>query len=523
MADYFNVNSQINRSGFDRSTFDIMDVDKFHNTKGSTVFSYILTWLLMFLSWVLLGIDMYTCITILAFHRWLSDSYQPYAYLVAKWIFTGCIIFQFCLLLYKWIWAIHTYKTRNIALVYVNPLARLLYVVRSYNYHCLFHKIEKNNSFDWACFLTYGEIDSALQILIADTPRQVINILTLRYYATDGESSNDIISNIKDIADTNILLSVVLSFMVLSVGIWSIFFFRFLLGMLMYIPVKVKLSKRGYKSLKKYCCYVVNENVRRLVFSYHKPKDELLEKGILDLDDIKANPLLNSSTTDFDGYSHRVVSTNTSTSLANEARDKRFASTSTSLAYDKPHVGTSRRPSNPSLDKRFPSNSTFSYDRYNDDDKLINQPYRPMERRNPFADQSTASLRTSDSTTSLVEPVHPLVGTRNNSTSSLTPIDPFHGDDAPHPAFTGHRKAPPLRTQSFGSDEVPLIGSVTDLAGDPDAIIALPTEARIAPPRTTPQKASHLPDNAPYPVDEPAASVPYPIRGVSMYGESKYE
>lgn len=311
---YFNAKNQINKYSLDHSTFDLIDVDRFHNTDCSTVCSYLLTWILMFLSVALLGVDIYTCLNILVFHRWSTEDYKPYAYSVAKWIFTGCIIFQFCLLFYHWMWAIHTYKTRNIALAYVNNITRLLYVVRSYNYHCLFNKIEKDNFFDWACFLSYGEIDNALQILVADTPRQVINVLTLRNYATNDNTSNDIISNIKNIADTNVMLSVILSFMVLSLAIWSIFFFKFVFGMLLYIPVKVKLRKKKFKSLKKYCCSVVNEKVRILVFTNHKPKNELLEKGILDLNDINANPLLSSSTTTFqyqgdqdEGFVYRQV------------------------------------------------------------------------------------------------------------------------------------------------------------------------------------------------------------------------
>lgn len=296
---YFNAKNQINKYSLDHSTFDILDVDRFHNTDCSTVCSYLLTWILMILSIALLGVDIYTCLNIFVFHRWSSDDYKPYAYNVAKWIFTGCIIFQFCLLFYHWMWAIHTYKTRNIALAYVNSITRMLYVFRSYNYHCLFNQIEKDNFFDWACFLTYGELDNALQILVADTPRQVINVLTLRNYATNDNTSNDILKNIKNIAETNIRLSIILSFMVLSLAIWSVFFFKFVFGMLMYIPVKIKLRNKKYRSLKKYCCSVVNDNVRLLVFRNHKPKDELLEKGILDLKDINANPLLSSATGTF--------------------------------------------------------------------------------------------------------------------------------------------------------------------------------------------------------------------------------
>lgn len=62
----------------------------------------------------------------------------------------------------------------------------------------------------------------------------------------------------------------------------------------------VKLRKKGFKSLKKHCCDVVNENVRVLVVKNHKSKKTLLEEGIVDIKDINTNPLLLSSTTNFD-------------------------------------------------------------------------------------------------------------------------------------------------------------------------------------------------------------------------------
>lgn len=318
IEDYgFDARKEIKKNDLEESTFDIVDVDRFHNTKFSTLFAYLTTWVLMILSWVLLGTDVYTCLNILVFHRWSSDSVKPYAYSVAKWIFTCCIIFELCLLVYHWIRAVKTYRTKNIALAYVNPIARLLYVVRSYNYHCLFHKIEQDSFFDWACFLAYQEMDGALQILVADTPRQVINILTLRFYATDGELSNDIIANIKRIATTNLRLAIVLSFMCLSVAIWSLFFFIFVFGALCYVPVIVKIRKKGFRSLKKYCCSVVNEKVRMLVRNNHKPKKVLLEKGILNMSDINANPLLSSSTSTFnEGFQYRGVSNMSSSSLS---------------------------------------------------------------------------------------------------------------------------------------------------------------------------------------------------------------
>lgn len=425
-SNYFNANNQINKYHLDHSTFDLMDVDRFHNTDGKTVFSYVMTWILMILSWVLLGVDMYTCLTILVFHKWSNDSYKPYAYSVAKWIFTGCIIFEFCLLLYHWIWAIHTYRTRNIALAYVNKICRLMYVVRSYNYHCLFHKIEQENFFDWACFLTYHEIDNAPQILLADTPRQVINILTLRYYATNGETSNDIVSNIKDIADTNIILSIVLSFMLLSVAIWSIFFFKFVFGMLLYIPVKAKLRNKKFKSLKKYCCTVVNDNVRTLVFTNHKPKNELLEKGILDLKDINANPLLSSSTTNLSTYNP----------------DQNKSSVDGFPYRGIPHSGSSS-----SLVPKNYLDDNQSY-RYNDNKKLYNIAKNGSSVRNPSYESLPLDNLKSRNIPYSSSNLRNVYSNPNNSSHSLkNPFDDFNKSlenlTQPPKAQTTTRKAPP--------------------------------------------------------------------------------
>ncbi|EMG47686.1 KCH1 Low affinity K(+) transporter 1 [Candida maltosa Xu316] len=280
-AGNFNAEKEIQKYHLDVSTFDVIDVNNFRNYKFSTLFWYIYMWTLVFLSFALLATDIYSCLNILVFHKWATDNYKPYAYSIAKWIFTGCIIFQFVLLFYHWLWAIHILRTKNIALVYLNSIAKKVYSIRNYNYFCLLNNINEGNFFDWCCFLTYYELDNALQILIADTPRQVINVLTLRFYATGGELNNNILQNIEAIAQTNLYLSVILSFMCLSVFIYAIFLFRFLFGMLCYIPLKVQLKKQDYHSFKDYCCYLINEHVSKAVTLHHKPKTELLEQGIL--------------------------------------------------------------------------------------------------------------------------------------------------------------------------------------------------------------------------------------------------
>lgn len=503
---YFDPHKEIDKYDLDESTFDLINIENFRNRDKSTVFAYIYTWVMIILSLVLLGTDIYTCLNILVFHRWSTKDFQPYAYSVAKWIFTGCIIFQFVLLAYHWLRAIHTYRTKNIALTYVNTIARLLYIIKSYNYHCLFHQIEQDNFFDWTCFLCYTELDGAVRLLIADTPRQVINILTLRYYATDRGKLNDIIGNIRTIATTNLRLSIILSFMCLSVAIWSIFFFKFLFGIVFYIPVMVKLRDRGYKSLKKYCCDVVNENVRILVRKNHKSKRTLLETGVLDLKDIAANPLLSLSTTTLEDFdfrtlplgkekrkdiskppaTHRIIpqyryddsyhsdggasANSTYESLPLDDMKPEF-----SYSYTKPrtpksfiptsHMNESSNSLNPSLHNAQtrnytnPYNRRFMSDRSNTSENISN-PFEDKASRvyDPASEPTYMNYSRNSSRLSLVKKDEDETEVKDlsrvSSSVSLTYSNPFEQESLDKPKSVG-ADAPPYPIKSLAADEPP--------------------------------------------------------------------
>lgn len=298
------LSAGVNDSDFEKSTFNLVDVPTFRNFKFWTLFWYLFTWIMVILSIGLLCIDTYTCVNLLAFNKWSNQDIKPYRFDIAKWVFSGCILFQFCLVGYHWIIAYRVLQKKKIAQTYLNSYAKKWYTLKSYNYHCLFYALEPTNFFDWCTFLVYEELDVAIQVLVIDTPRQVINVLTILYYATDGDTSNDVIANIKKIATTNLKLAIILSLMVVSLAIYSIFLFRFILAILLYLPIKIKTYRKGFKRIKKYCVFVINSNTRRLVKKYHKPRQELLETGLMSLEEMKMNPLLNSSTTFFEDFEY---------------------------------------------------------------------------------------------------------------------------------------------------------------------------------------------------------------------------
>ncbi|RKP29088.1 hypothetical protein METBISCDRAFT_1129, partial [Metschnikowia bicuspidata] len=289
--------SKKDTKGLEMATFDILDVKAFYNTRPWTVLSYAWIWILLILKIAVLGGDTYTCVCLLAFNRWSSEEYNMYEYKIAKWIFAGCILFRMVLLVYQVAWAVHVYRTRNIALAYLNNYARMMYAIRSYNYQCLFHQIDLEGFFEWACFFVYSQLDDAFEMLVADLPRQVINFMTLRFYATNGETNNAILANIREIAETNRRLAMVLSVQLCSLVIFLFFFFQFVLAMLLFIPIKVKVSHKGFRLLKDICYHYVNSNVRYLVKKNHKLKKELIAQGIMDFREIQENPLFQSEST----------------------------------------------------------------------------------------------------------------------------------------------------------------------------------------------------------------------------------
>lgn len=332
----FNTGTELRKYELTETTFDEINIDSFHNTKFGTVCSYLWEWVLMFLGWALLGSDMYTCINILVFNRWSTNDLKPFAYLVAKWIFTGCIIFQYVLLIYHLVWGIYIVRTNNIALAYLNPTAKLFKTLRSYNYHCFFTQIQHDKRLDWCCFFCYNELWNALQILGADTPRQVVNILTLQHYALDYTDAN-IITNIRLIATSNLQLSIVLSFMLLSVVIWSIFFFKFCFGILLYPYVKVNTRKKGFLSIKRYNCKVINSNIKYMVAKNNtklrNKRDEMILKQKLKSSfRTDTNPFLDISRVDSD---YTLYSQQKPENPFGDGFYKHDASSLSSLSYDR--------------------------------------------------------------------------------------------------------------------------------------------------------------------------------------------
>lgn len=154
-----------------------------------------------------------------------------------------------------------------------------------YSKYCVYFKITPKGRFQKVAFFTFFELKDCLRLLFADTPRQVINGLTLwsvlitvgseNTSIGDGhlESFLGVISKIKTIAQTNHEEAVLLSFMLFSFVIWAIFITKLAIAMLMAVYVYYKLIQgREHSGLKEFVCVTINRNVDTLVEKQKKKR-----------------------------------------------------------------------------------------------------------------------------------------------------------------------------------------------------------------------------------------------------------
>lgn len=95
--------------------------------------------------------DLYTAIALLASDYWAGTILQSEAaqdsntvqvpFTIGKWIFTGCIIFSFLLLLWEARKARAIVRSRDISYAFTNVMSQNYYSMKSYDYFCLFRQV----------------------------------------------------------------------------------------------------------------------------------------------------------------------------------------------------------------------------------------------------------------------------------------------------------------------------------------------------------------------------------------------
>ncbi|KAG5366384.1 putative vacuolar membrane protein [Yarrowia sp. B02] len=251
-----------------QSSFDLVDMSQFHSTSFRIIISYIFMYVQIIITLAVYASDIYTAIMLLAFDRWAS-SITPYVpFHISRWLFGGCILFSFVLLIYDYIQAYRVWKRYNICLTYTNPICRTIYSIKGFNYFCLFAKITKSKEFtDYVALFVFFTFKGWANLLLAEGPRQVLNALTLYSVL---KIDDDFVGAVTALAEKSHVEAVVVSFMAFSLLVWVISMCMFILAVLCSCSVWTQVKRHNCHSLEEYCCVRIDKRVAYLVRKYHK-------------------------------------------------------------------------------------------------------------------------------------------------------------------------------------------------------------------------------------------------------------
>ncbi|AGO11100.1 AaceriAFR378Wp [[Ashbya] aceris (nom. inval.)] len=274
-------------------TFNQLDLDLFTNYKFGTLLKYVFgLWGLTLLSAAFMASDIYTCVKLLAYNSWANNVVRPYVpFHITKWIFVASLIASFFLTVVSFANGIRIYRTNNISLTYVNHVARTLFSITQYRIFCVFNRVTPKGAFQKTAFFTYFELNDCMKLLIIDTPRQVLNGLTLwsvlltvhqDQNLTELEQLDGLVARLKTLAEQNQQEALILCSMLISFVIWAIFIVKLLCAFLLSPYVYYKIFSKSTSGLKQYVCITVSRRVDHLVKKYKAKRErKRTEKELL--------------------------------------------------------------------------------------------------------------------------------------------------------------------------------------------------------------------------------------------------
>lgn len=269
--------------------FDELDLSLFQTKNRKKFIIYLLSiWGMVLLKVILYFSDLYTCVKLLAFNTWSNEYFKPFLpFKISKWLFSGCIIFSLLLLIWEGVHGLKVYQTGNIVYGYANGCSRTIYCIQDYRVFCLFDKVTPSGYLQRMSFFTFFELKNCFRLIFADSPRQVINGLTLWSLLTgsggtvtnsdanenstlqDISNVDGIFDKINVIAKTNREEAIILCFMLLSFVIWMMLFFKFCVAFAASIPICYKFKKDiQFKNITEYIYITISYNLDYLTEKY---------------------------------------------------------------------------------------------------------------------------------------------------------------------------------------------------------------------------------------------------------------
>jgi hypothetical protein len=240
-------------------------------------------------------VDTFVAINLLAFNKWAGQIEPAIPFEISRWIFSGCIILSFILLIERWIRAIRVIKQGGVAKSYLDPLAVRLQAVRwtqqgrGYRRFLVFAELTKSRKgADYVALFAYFSFEAAIRIIFAEGPRVVINGITLysvtklnlipvgEHAAEKGTSPvAQFFINIGAMAEKDKLQATVLFGMLWTCLIWILAAISLAVSVILYLLFLWHHIPSEAGGLKNYCRIKINKRMTRVV---RVKVDEALKK-----------------------------------------------------------------------------------------------------------------------------------------------------------------------------------------------------------------------------------------------------
>ena len=279
----------------------LQNLDDFKSRSCFTRFSYGWLWFLGIVSVAVYAVDTFTAINLLAFDRWSSQVNPAIPFKVSKWIFAVCILLSWVLLGFEFIRAIRVIRRNGVAESYLDPLAVVLQSMRlgqgkGWRRFLVFAELTKSKKgVDYLALFVYfsfkGErlLNSysivsadankgtlgAIRVLLAETPRQFVNAVTLVSVAKAdlvpagqppaGSAIKQFFDNIKILAQTNSKQAIILGSMSFTFVIWFLSALSLLFALVFYVFFLWHYVPSSDGRLSIYCRRKINRRLGRIV------------------------------------------------------------------------------------------------------------------------------------------------------------------------------------------------------------------------------------------------------------------
>ncbi|KAH0843908.1 hypothetical protein AYO21_08298 [Fonsecaea monophora] len=264
--------------------WDYINLDDFKSSSCWTPFAYGYLILMLIVSISVYAVDTFTAINLLAFDRWAGQIKPEIPLNISRWIFAGCIILSFVLLIYRWIRAVRVMRQGGIAKSYLDPLAVRIQSMRwgkarGWKRFLVFAELTKSRKgADYVALFAYFSFEAWLRIVFAEGPRQVVNAITLysvlrlklvpegEHAPSDGHSPVvQFFVNVGILADSNHLQAVILFGMLWTLVIWVISVIGLIISVILYLVFLWHHIPTEDGGLTGYCRNKINRRMERVV------------------------------------------------------------------------------------------------------------------------------------------------------------------------------------------------------------------------------------------------------------------